>query len=363
MITSIQNRATTGKLLALAVLLAAIASLVLAARPAHAETTFTVKNTNDSGPGSLRQAMFDANVTAGADVIDFNIDGSGVHTIAPESALPTITEAVSINGYSQPGSHPNTKAVGGDAVLKIELSDNTQYGYGLVITGSNSTVKGLVINRWDEAGIKISGSNATGNRVVGNFIGTDHSGTQKLGNYQGIHVYDGSNNTIGGTVAGARNVISASQLYGVGVSGDTATGNRILSNSIFSNAGLGIDLGADGITPNDPDDADTGPNYLQNFPVLSSAKKGAAGKTTVRGTLDSTPGKNYTVQLFSNPSGTDEGKRLLGSQVISTDGSGDASFAFSTEKEITLGQNMTATATGPGGNTSELSAPRKVVAK
>ena len=487
MITSIQNSATKGKVLALAVLLAAIASLMLAARPAHAETTFTVKNTNDSGPGSLRQAMFDANVTPGADVIDFNIDGSGVHTIAVESALPTIAEPVKINGYSQPGSHPNTKAVGSDAVLKIELSDNTQYGYGLVITGSNSTVKGVVINRWDEAGIKISGSNATGNRVVGNFIGTDHSGTQKLGNYQGIHVYDGSNNTIGGTTAaarnvisgntsdgvyiygtggnkvlgnfigtnasgtravrngdsgvnidrapnnvvggtqagernvisgnfvgvlvegasatgnrvlgnfvgtdkngtaplgnyhgvivtgasgntiggmaaGARNVISASQFYGVGVFGDTATGNRILSNSIFSNVELGIDLlagGNRGRTDNDPGDIDTGPNGLQNFPLLSSAKKGAAGTTTVRGTLNSTPGKTFNIQFFSNPSGTKEGKMLLGSKSVTTDGTGNVSFDFSTKKEIRLGRNITATATGTDG-TSEFSAPKKVVAR
>jgi len=95
---------------------------MLVVKPAHASTTFTVINTNDTGAGSLRQAITDANNTSGADVINFNIAGTGVHTIAPESALPQITEAVTIDGYSQPGAKPNTKAVGGDAALKIELS-------------------------------------------------------------------------------------------------------------------------------------------------------------------------------------------------------------------------------------------------
>src|SRR5215212_28082 len=95
---------------------------MLAVKPAHASTTFTAINANDTGAGSLRQAITDANNTSGADVINFDIAGTGVHTIAPESALPQITEAVTIDGYSQPGAKPNTKAVGSDAVLKIELS-------------------------------------------------------------------------------------------------------------------------------------------------------------------------------------------------------------------------------------------------
>jgi len=69
------------------------------------------------------------------------------------------------------------------------------------------------------------------------------------------------------------------------------------------------------------------------------------------------------VQLFSNPSGTDEGKTLLGSKSVTTNGTGNISFTFSTKKAIRLGQNITATATGPGGNTSEFSVPRKVVAQ
>jgi hypothetical protein len=368
MITSTPNRATIGKALALAVLVAAlVVSFMLAANPAHASTTFTVINTNDAGPGSLRQAILDANDMSGADIIEFDIPGTGVHTIAPTSRLPTVTRPVTINGYSQPGAQPNTRAVGSDAALKIMLSGAKTVGANALVIGtSNSTVRGLVINQWQGVGIRTDGPGATANRIAGNYIGTDKNGTAPLGNAdQGVFIGNSPNNTIGGTSAGAHNVISASKFYGVGFIGDTAMGNCILSNSIFSNVELGIDLLASanrGRTDNDFGDIDTGPNGLQNFPLLSSAKKGAAGTTTVRGKLNSTPGKTFNIQFFSNPKGTNEGKTLLGSRTITTDGSGDVSFAFSTKKTVRLGQNITATATGPGGNTSEFSAPNQVVA-
>src|SRR4029077_13595553 len=85
--------------------------------------TFTVTNTNDTGTGSLRQAIMDAN-SMGGGTIAFNISGSGVHTISPMSALPTITQTVTINGYPQPGSSMNTNppTMGLNTVLQIELS-------------------------------------------------------------------------------------------------------------------------------------------------------------------------------------------------------------------------------------------------
>ena len=439
-----QNRAA-GRILALGVLLTAlmVAVLTLAATQAHASTTLTVNSTEDHAdanlgldgcdtgydlPGTsvpectLRAALNEANYTdanPGADIINFAIPGSGVHTIAPESALPTITGPVTINGYSQPGAKPNQKAVGSDAVLKIELSGaSAPDGSGLRIGASNSTIKGLVINNWAYDGITIGGDNATGNRVVGNYIGTDASGTQNLGNslygvycfganntvggttaaernvisgnFYGVFFSDpggnkvtgnyigtdrsgtsplgnsfygvyigGANNTVGGTEAGARNVISANGLDGVVIA--DGTNNRILSNSIFSNGRLGIDLDGDGAaTPNDAGDADTGPNNLQNKPILSSAKN-ADGKTTVRSKLNSAPNRTFKVQFFSNPSGTDEGKKFIGQKSITTDGSGNVTFAFSTAQKVGLGRTITATATSPGGSTSEFSAARTVV--
>ena len=444
------NRVSGIRVLALGVLLAVVmaAGMVLAAQPAHATTTFYVNSTADNidanvfapscdtgnlVPGSgdtmegectLRAAIQQANYTTGADTINFAIPGSDVRTIAPATALPKITDPVTINGYSQPGAHPNTRAVGSDAVLKIELSGaSSPEEDGLEIAASNSTVKGLVINRWGDLGILVSGG-STSNKVVGNYIGTDASGMKDLGNEEsGVYIYQGSNNTlggaapaernvvsgngedgvkiygptainnkvagnyigtdktgtaplgnvesgvdinaapnntVGGTTAGARNLVSGNGGYGVVVYNNGATGNRILSNSIFANAGLGIDLGYDGPSLNDAGDADTGPNGLQNKPVITSAKN-ADGKTTVRGKLNSAPNKTFTVQFFSNPSGTDEGKVFIGQKSVTTDGSGNVTFAFSPAQKVALGRTITTTATSPGGSTSEFSAPRTVV--
>ena len=84
--------------------------------------TFTVTSTNDSGAGTLRNAILLANSTPGADLIDFNIPRAGLHTISPNSGLPPITDPVTMDGYTQPGSSRNTLLNGGNAVLQIELN-------------------------------------------------------------------------------------------------------------------------------------------------------------------------------------------------------------------------------------------------
>jgi hypothetical protein len=600
-----------------------VAAMLLAAGTAHASTTFTVTNTDDSGAGSLRQAILDANSTPGSDTINFDIPGTGVHTISPTSALPTITDSVTVDGYSQPGAKPNTLAVGDDAVPRIELS-GAGSGSGLRIGAANSTLEGLVINRYFY-GIHIEDPAATGNRVTGNFIGTDASGTKDLGNraygvliegarnnaiggvtaaernvisgngahgvgifgptgtdnqvlgnyvgtdkngsaplgnddsgvgiyspyntvggtqagarnvisangYAGVYltgaqpayatrtqvagnyigtdasgtkdlgnhycgVFIGSdrysatyntiggtqagarniisgndgdgvriagsdargnqvlgnyvgtdkdgalplgnsgsgvfvqgyapNNTIGGTQAGARNVISANDVNGVFISGamdnqvlgnyvgtdkngsaplgnsgagaaiaygsnatiggtqagarnvisangdggvlifghgSNSEANRVLSNSIFANDRLGIDLvggteDAAGVTANDDKDPDSGPNYLQNFPIITSARTSSAN-TTIQGALNSTPNKTFTLQFFQNPSGENEGKRFVGEKSVTTDASGNATFTFVPAQKVRAGQQITGTATGAEG-TSEFSRTRKVVA-
>ena len=95
-------------------------------------------------------------------MIQFNIPGGGVKTIAPATELPQITSPVTIDGYTQPGAQPNTKAVGSDAVLKVELTWRASVGDGLYIVAANSTVKGLVINRWDMGIILGPSPRATG---------------------------------------------------------------------------------------------------------------------------------------------------------------------------------------------------------
>ena len=108
----------------------------------------------------------------------------------------------------------------------------------------------------------------------------------------------------------------------------TATGNGILSNSIFSNGGLGIDLQNDAVTANDAGDGDTGPNNLQNFPVLTSV---ITGSTTIAGRLTNTPNTTFLLEFFANtvpdPSAHGEGEMFIGSTNVTTDSMGKADFS------------------------------------
>jgi CSLREA domain-containing protein len=222
-----------------------------------------------------------------------------------------------------------------------------------------------------DAGVLIFGTDAVNNVVQGNKIGTDVSGTSNLGNVNGVSVTDASETMIGGTVDAAANKIALNRSQGVIIAGDAATGNSILRNSIFGNGippGPGIDLKGgteddDNVTANDARDPDTGPNGLQNFPVLTSASE-----TRIEGRLNSRPGRTFTIQFFSNPPATTpllvrEGTTFLGERNVVTNSEGRVSFAFNTQ--VNTGELVTATATiitnnsGPG-NTSEFSATRLV---
>ncbi len=506
--------------------------------------TFTVTNTNDSGPDSLRQAILDANTSPGADTIAFNIPGAGVHTVSPFSPLPALTDdaGVTIDGYTQPGASPNALAVGDNAVLPIDLSGVSAGAgaFGLTVQSSSNFLRGLVINRF-ERGISIQGG--SGNKVSGCFIGTDPSGaiaspnriglglvspdpgvvtvagtliggtdpgsrniisgnssgipggrsagialgfgvlsTTVSGNYigtnaagslalpndgDGVGVNVAADTMIGGTARGAGNVISGNFSTGINatfslrttiqgnligtnaagtaplpnytgvlddrtlstvigggsagtrnvISGNTAdgvlivfeteqtsvngnligtditgtmplgngqngiairlfstgnaiggeaglsnviayNGNRVSGNSIHDNGGLGIDLAGDGVTSNDPGDSDTGPNNLQNFPVLSSAVSNGI-TTRIQGTLDSVPATTFKIEFFVSPScdssGNGEGQTLLGEASVTTDAFGKASFLMSVPSGSS-NRVVTATATDPAGNTSEFSA-------
>ncbi|TFB08757.1 choice-of-anchor D domain-containing protein, partial [Candidatus Marinimicrobia bacterium MT.SAG.2] len=186
-----------------------------------------------TGDCTLRAAIEEANAFAGKDTISFAIPGAGVHTIQPSFALPTITDSVVIDGYTQLGASPNTYPIasGSNAVLKIEI-DGTNAGDtdGFTIGAGNSTIKGLVINRFSGNGIVMITNG--GNRIEGNFLGTDVSGTAALGNGNGVGLLS-SNNIIGGTTPETRNVISGNFGEGVSIAGDdTLGGNLVQGNYI-----------------------------------------------------------------------------------------------------------------------------------
>jgi len=481
--------------------------------------TFTINSTNDgsdvntadnicetaaSGECTLRAAIEQANAIAGADTINFNIApfNDSVKTIAPVSPLPGISDIVILNGYSQPNSSANTLTTSDNAVILIELN-GTNAGAnanGLTITGNNSTISGLAINRFGRVGISISGGDnnviagnfvgtdasgaidfgngsvgiygefaslsngnliggttpaarniisgngnagilfefqaadnivrgnfvglaadgttvianngfgvgfgsftggtiiggsdaddgatddivnsrnyvsgntgsgiflGSGVTVLGNYIGTDATGTLARPNSSGITTNAGSGTIIGGTTAGAGNLISGNTGAGISagftngliiknnrigtnasgtaalgngddginisaggggnqIGGTTAddaniiafnaedgvqiddaalspAGNSILGNSIFSNGGLGINLSIDGVTANDAGDADTGANNRQNYPIINAAEPDG---TRVIGTFNSTAGRTFRLEFFNSPAVDDSG--------------------------------------------------------
>ncbi len=226
--------------------------------------------------------------------------------------------------------------------------------YGVLISGAHNTIGGTSPG----AGNLISGNAAEGvalfgdhNRVQGNYIGTDVSGTQPLGNgANGIFAQDFGNaydNTIGGYAAGAGNTIAFNGNDGVLV--DAITGTAILRNAIFANGNLGIELAEGG-------------NNDQAAPVLTAATADAQ-RITISGSLTSTPDTTFTLQFFSNSADDPgEGQSFLGSVKVTTDASGTASFTITRSVPVAPGQFVTATATDPGNNTSPFSDPVQVSA-
>jgi hypothetical protein len=439
---------------------------------------FTVVNTNPTGPGSLAQAVADANHASGSNVIAFAIPGPGVHKIDLGQTEIDVSSEITIDGYTQPGASPNTLELGDNAVILIQLdgggpgvlgvgmrffqgdkniirglsltgfSGALEFGNNFEPRGSGNCIEGnfiglspdgitvngndkgivnylspiqLVIGGDTPAARNIISGNVTGffgfATILGNYFGTDASGFRQgygndiaiedsggsvigtaapgtgnvitesrigiledfgdstiqgnwigpypdgsasFGNLIGIEIR-GSQNHIGGLGSGEGNVIAFNS---VGVRVDPTSsvvnrpppvGNSILSNLFYSNR-LDIDLGADGITSNDFHDQDTGPNKLQNFPIIASVSRDSSG-TTVTGGLNSAASTTFTLQFYAQRSGSSPGETLLGTKTLTTNTAGDATFQFSFPIVTSPDDLITATATDPDGNTSEFFVP------
>lgn len=237
-------------------------------------------------------------------------------------------------------------------VLFAGAEDNslggTQAGSGNVISGN------------DGNGIAMYEMGTRGNMAQGNLIGTDLTGTLPLRNAgHGVVIAAmASDNQIGGVMSGAGNVVAFNNASGVLLASDAGTGNVVLSNSIYSNGNLGIDLGEDDVSPNDPFDVDSGPNNLQNSPVLNMVKTKSNG-IMVQGVLHSTGNTVFRLELFNSeacdPSGYGEGQIYLGSVQLRTNIIGRASFRVTLPASFEVEGFVTATATDSANNTSEFS--------
>jgi CSLREA domain-containing protein len=330
------KRAAKGKTLALGSLVAALMAaclVLLVAEPAHADKTFFVNSTKDRpderpGDGScytgvriiregifielectLRAAIQEANALAGADTINFGIPSAedpncsattGVCTISPASELPRITQAVTIDGYSQPGATPNTLTQPGktNTVLKIELrgpgTNPFAVGFvdGLAISfdTSNVVVRGLAINNFSVSGIDVGG---TGHRVEGNFIGTDALGVSDRGNGNDGVFVGGSNTTIGDTTPAARNLISGNEDAGVVLAGGSPRDNEVQGNLIGTDKNGTADLGnrGEGValsqhqTVGDDDPSDGATNAANTIAFNGGAGVRACGGDLLRNSI------------------------------------------------------------------------------
>jgi plastocyanin len=308
-----------------------IATLLLAA-PASASTTYYVTNSSDSGAGSLRQAITDANANAGADTIAFSISGTGIQTISPTSALPAITDPVTIDATTQTG-------YAGTPLIDI---DGTGAGSatGLNLAASDSEVKGLAITDFALAGISVSGNN---DAIEGDYVGVAPDGTTTAANSgDGIDVVSSTGGvTVGGTSAGMADLIENNAGAGIEVS-SAASGVSIRGDEIDANGGLGILL-------------DSGGNGDQAAPSVTSASRDATS-TYLRGSLSSTPSSSFNVDFYASascdPSGSGEGDVFLGTTVVTTDGTGNGGFDFRLGASAPASSQITATATSQDGSTS-----------
>lgn len=258
-----------------------------------------VTTLGDSGPGSLRQAIEDANSNTSPDLVYIVYEpaegvGKAASVIMLESALPSITRPVVVSGGES---------------LVLDGSQAGENASGLILVGGDSGVHGLTIQNFSRHGVNL----ASGNNTVENNVIVDNTA-------DGVHI-------------------------------GFFEGNRILSNRISNNGGPGIDMGGDGPTVNDDGDLDGVPNR----PELTSIVRGS---TTITGTLSAAAETTYLLQFFSNQtcddSGSGEGADLIGGVSVTTDGAGRVDFEATFDQTLAKELAVVATATGPTG-TSEFS--------
>ncbi len=305
-------------------LLILLATLLPSATPTRA-AAFTVTTTANSGAGSLRQAILDANATPGADTITFAIGAVGSQqTIQPASALPTITEPVTIDGWSQGGA-----GYTGPPLIELNGAVAGSSVVGLNITAGNSAVRGLVINGFvgtNGAGIRLQ--TGGGNWIYGNYIGTDFAGATRVANQRGIWIQGGSsNNRIGTNADGVndaaeRNVISANIDQNIWIYQPATTGNLIMGNTIGLNTAGTAPVGTSNTT------VATNGILVQEAAYTVIGTDGDGVGDALEGNVIG--GNTYNIQLTGTSANRSHHNRVSGN-LIGTNAAGTASAGLQVE--------------------------------
>ncbi len=275
--------------------------------------TLTVTTTADSGPGSLRQALTDANTNPAADTIIFNIPQTdvgynpetGVWTIQPVTDLSRLeSDSTFIDATTQTTNQGNLNLYGPE----IELNGGNVLENGFYITGAYNKIQGLVINHFTYVGVFIRFTTARGNSISGNYIGTDATGITALGCETGIRIHGAAHNTIGGSIETERNLLSGNG-WGIIIADSGADSNIVIGNYIgvdaTGNTALGNTYGGILITENSTDNKIGG---------ISPGERNVISGSTYRGNI--TTGNGISIERCS-------GNRILGN-FIGTNKDGNA---------------------------------------
>ena len=332
-----------------------------AANTGHGIVVTSAPNNRIGGPSLQQRNLISKNTAKGAgggiflvggggNVIQGNFIGTDITGMVehPNEARGIALSGSSNNLIGGPGPGEGNLIAGNRATGVRMLGGSSHNTVQNNFLGVNRTVTAFIPN---DRGVQIRAGD--GNKVLGNVI---------VGNtYDGVLIWGGTNTLVeGNSIAfngfGPIGDPQEAGYFGVWVS--SGTGNRVVSNQIWGNYHIGINLNNDAITINDAGDGDGGGNNAQNYPALTSATRSAAN-TTIMGRLNSSPNGTFRVQFFANPAcdstGVGEGQHFVGETSVTTDASGFAAIATVVGGVLPAGWVVTSTATDAAGNTSEFS--------
>tara|TARA_Y100001933_G_scaffold123841_1_gene123720 strand:- start:11920 stop:16299 length:4380 start_codon:yes stop_codon:yes gene_type:complete len=334
--------------------------------------SLAVTHTGDSGIGSFRYVLEDvvSRPEGGEIYFDLSQDDPGfvdidsdlpggdaaadVFLIQPQSPLPPLEGVGTI------------EVIGGvDGIPVVIDGSFAGDSHGLEILSDGHRVKGLTIQNFAFSGIRVLG---TGNIISGNKIGVDSAGRQAGNGGDGIWVQAGSQNLIGGQDEDGADQNIIAYNGGNGISVESGTINQINTNSFYENAGMGIDLGRNGFTPNDVEDGsiddDTGANELINTPVITRIEL-VGDFVEVDYNVPTNSNfieESLRIEFYRADASRREGGQFLGTDLYTAEDfqRGGKTLTVEVDEYPDLDSRIVATATSSRAGTSEFSAPRGI---